>query len=156
MTDSESDGPGKQRAGDIFSRFEHMQRRMDQAYDRILGPPGASRFGPTYLEPSVDIYETDDEIVVLVEIAGIPEDQIELDVNGKTLTFRGERKPLGGRSKRTYAQMEISHGRFQRELELPSAVNAVDASAVYSDGILEITLPKASPVANRHLRIVVR
>jgi HSP20 family protein len=156
VTDAESERPGKQHAGDIFSRFEHIQRRMDQAYDRILGPPGASRFGPTYLEPSVDIYETDDEIVVLVEVAGIPEAQIEIEVDGTTLTFRGERKPLGGRPKRSYVQMEISHGRFQRELELPSAVNVEEASAVYSDGILEITLPKASPVANRHLRIVVR
>ena len=129
---------------------------MDQAYDRILGPPGASRFGPTHLEPAVDIYETADQIVVLVEVAGIPEQQIELAVDGTTLTFRGERKPLGGRPKRTYLQMEISHGRFQRELELPSPVNAEDASAVYSDGILEITLPKASPVTHRHLRIVVR
>ncbi|RLC55982.1 MAG: hypothetical protein DRI30_06600, partial [Chloroflexi bacterium] len=118
--------------------------------------PASPGFGRPYMEPPVDIYHTEKEVVVLMEIAGIPEEEIELEIEGRSMIVRGRRKPLGGRPNRVYSQMEIAHGAFQRDLLLPSDVNAEAAKAVYKDGILEITLPVTRPHSGRHLTIVVR
>ncbi len=140
-----------------MSDFEqHIQERMSRAYERVFGSPANPNFGRPYMEPPVDIYHTDTEVVVLMEIAGIPEEEIELEVEGRSMVVRGRRKPLSGRPSRVYSQMEITHGAFQRDLLLPSEVNAEAAKAVYKDGILEITLPVTKPHSGRHLTIVVR
>ena len=140
-----------------MSDFEqHIQERMSRAYERVFGSPANPGFGRPYMEPPVDIYHTDNEVVVLMEIAGIPEEEIELEVEGRSMVVRGRRTPLSGRQNRVYSQMEITHGAFQRDLLLPSDVNAEAAKAVYKDGILEITLPITKPHGGRHLTIVVR
>jgi HSP20 family protein len=139
------------------SDFEHhIQERMSRAYQRVFGSPANPGFGRPYMEPPVDIYHTEKEVVVLMEIAGIPEEEIELEVEGRSMVVRGRRKPIGGRPNRVYSQMEITSGAFQRDLLLPSEVNAEAARAVYKDGILEITLPVTKPHSGHHLTIVVR
>lgn len=141
---------------DIFTEFQRIHERMERAYQRVIGGPGSPRFCVPFLEPPVDIYETPDEVVVLVEMAGISPQDVSIQLDGTVLSVSGERRPLGGRPGRVYSQMEIPHGRFQRDLLLPAEVNAEAAQAVYKDGILEIVLPKAAPVSGRRLRITVR
>jgi len=144
------------RTADIFSQFEHIRERMEQAYRQVLGGPGRPGFCAPYMEPAADVYETDSEVIVLVEIAGISGEEIEMEIEGRTLVIRGARRPLPGRPRRVYSQMEIAHGAFQRELLLPAEVNAEAAVATYRHGILEVVLPKAGPSHNRQLRIVAR
>lgn len=144
------------KTADIFSQFEHIRERMDQAYKQVLGGPGSPGFCAPYMEPAADVYETDSEVIVLVEIAGISGEEIELEIEGRTILIRGTRKPLPGPRQRTYSQMEIAHGAFQRKLLLPAEVNAENAAATYQHGILEVVLPKAGPSHNRQLRIVAR
>jgi len=144
---------------DMFSQFEHIRERMDQAYRRVLGGPGGPGgpgFGVAYLEPATDVYETDTEVVVLVDMAGISGAEIDLEIDGRVLHLQGERRPLQGRPGMTYSQIEITHGMFRRDLLLPAEVNAEEAAATYNDGILEVVLPKARMGLNRQLRIVAR
>ena len=143
------------RTADIFSQFEHIHERVDQAYRQLIGKPGG-RFCVPYMEPAIDVYATDDEVVVLVEIAGISGEEVQLEIEGTSLVVRGERKTLPGRQGRLYSQMEIPHGVFQREITLPAEVSAERASATYTDGILEIVLPRTGPLMSRRLRIVAR
>ena len=144
------------KTADMFSQFEHIHERMQQAYKQVLGGPGNPGFCAPYMEPAADVYETAEEVIVLVEIAGISGEEIELDLDGRTLVIRGQRRPLPAKPRRTYSQMEIAHGAFKRELLLPSEVDAEHAAAAYKDGVLEVVLPKAGPHENRHLRIVAR
>ncbi len=144
------------RVADPFSSFEqHIRERMEQAYQRLGGAPGSPHFCGPFMEPPVDVYQTETDVVVLVEIAGISDEEVELEVEGNTLIVRGERKPLPGPSRRVYSQMEIAHGPFQRQLVLPAEVNPEAVKVVYKCGILEIVLPKASASSGRQLRIVV-
>lgn len=142
------------KTADIFYQFEHIRERMDQAYRRVLGSPGSPGFGVPYLEPAADIYETDSEVVVLVELAGISGAEVEIEIEGRILRFHGERKPLPGRPRKSYSQIEIAHGPFRRELVLPAEVDAEGAVANYKDGVLEVVLPKAATGLNHQLRIV--
>jgi HSP20 family protein len=139
-----------------MSDFEqHIQERMRRAYQRVFGAPGSPNFGRPYMEPPVDIYQTDKDVVVVMEIAGIPDAEVELEVEGRSMCVSGQRRPIGSLPGCVYSQMEITHGAFRRDLLLPAEVNAETADAVYKDGILEIRLPIAKPTHGRHLRIIV-
>ena len=144
------------RTADIFSHFELIHERIDQARRQVIGPPGGSRFCVPYMEPAIDVYETDGEVVVVVEIAGISGQEVTLELTGRSLFLRGERRPLPGRPQRLYSQMEICHGAFQRELQLPADVDAEKAQTAYGDGIFEVVLPKAAQGVGRQLRVVAR
>jgi HSP20 family protein len=145
------------KTADIFSQFEQIHERLEQAYRRLTGSgPGSPGFCPPFMEPPADVYETDEEVVILLEIAGIAGQEIEMQIEGRAIVIQGERKPLPGRPRRVYSQMEIASGPFRRELLLPADVNAEGVVASYKDGIVEVILPKAAPAFNRQLRITVK
>ena len=146
----------KERTADIFGDFERIRERMEQAWRQVLGPPGSPRFCPPVIEPAVDVYETEREVVVVAEMAGISEGEVEITVHGRTLVVSGERKPNPGRPGRLYSQMEICHGPFRRKLLLPTEVNPNGARVEYSRGMLEIVLPKVRRRTGHLVRIVVR
>src|SRR3972149_12072556 len=116
-------------APDIFSDFERIRERREQAWRQGLGPPGSPRFCSPLIEPPVDVYETEAEVMVVVEIAGISEEEVGIVVDGRRLILSGERKPGAAQPKRLYSQMEICHGPFRREALLPAEVNPEKASA---------------------------
>jgi HSP20 family protein len=146
------------RSASNFSDFDQrIQEHLDRAYRRVMGhSPGSPNFCAPYMEPPVDVYETATHVVVVMEIAGIPEEEIEIEVEGPSMLIRGERKSLPGPADRAYQQLEIANGMFQREIRLPAEVNPEKLEAVYKDGILQISLPKSQPNRGRQLRIVVR
>jgi HSP20 family protein len=146
------------RTADQFSGFDpRIQEHLDRARRTLMGgSPGSPNFCAPYMEPPVDVYQTETHVVVLVEIAGIPEEEIDIEVEGRNMLIRGERKALSGPALRAYHRMEIAHGVFQCDILLPTEVNPEELSAVYKDGILEIALPKSEARVGRQLRIVVR
>jgi len=142
------------RTSNIPSQVDHIRRRMEQARRRVIGAPG-SPFSVPFMEPAVDVYETDDAVIIVAEIAGIGQEEVELEVEGTTCILRGERKSGRTGPKREYSQMEIGHGPFLRELLLPAEVNPDAFITVYKDGMLQISLPKASPARSRRTKITV-
>jgi HSP20 family protein len=99
--------------------------------------------------PAVDMYETDAEIVVVFDLAGIDAQQTEVHTEPHLLTVHGVRRerraPLAADERRTYHALEIAYGRFERSLRLPPGIDTSAAQASYRDGFLEITLPKRLP-----------
>ncbi len=80
----------------------------------------------------------------------------KIAVNGRVLVVSGERRPSAGQPGRLYSQMEICHGPLRRELLLPADFNPGQARARYSQGMLEIVLPKVTRRVSRQVKIVVR
>jgi len=120
-----------------------VQRDIGRLMDEVVGrKPPAVRFSPRTWQPAVDIFETDREVVVLVELAGLKEDEIEVIVHNDLLTIKGERRDVKQGIKRTYSQMEILWGPFERSIALPANINADQIKAFYEAGILEVVLPK--------------
>src|ERR1051326_7611080 len=93
--------------------------------------------------PPTDIYETEDNFIVRVEIAGMREDDFEVAVQNNILMISGNRSDLNER--RGYHQMEIRFGKFEIAVEIPVAVEIESAVAEYKDGFLLIQLPKTNP-----------
>lgn len=91
-------------------------------------------------DPPTDVYETEDNYVVRMEIAGMREENFEVSIQHDTLYIMGTRPDFPAR--RAYHQMEIRSGKFMNTVTLPGPVDADHAFAEYQDGFLTITLPK--------------
>ncbi len=128
---------------DWLCNIHGMQWEIERLLDYFgKSKPPIVHFAPRVWEPAIDIYETEEDVVVLVELAGVKQDEIEIVVDGNTLVIRGERKEAQLRSKRIYYQMEIHKGPFERSILLPATVDPDKTKASYEDGLLEIVLPK--------------
>jgi HSP20 family protein len=103
---------------------------------------------PHVWRPPTDMYETEEAIVVRVEIAGMREQDFGVALEDRTLTIRGVRSDPTER--RAFYQMEIPFGEFSTEVELPVPIVTEAVEAIYRDGFLQITLPKARP---QHIQV---
>jgi len=119
-----------------------MQREMDRFVTDFAGrkPPPVT-YSPRPWQPSVDCFETAEEITVVIELPGMKADEIEVSVQGRILTVRGERQDPRRGVRRSYQLMEIAWGPFERQLELPAAVDSNAIKAAHGDGMLEIIVP---------------
>ena len=120
---------------------------MQHEMERLLGDfatrkPPSVRFSPRAWAPPIDIYETADEVVILVELAGVKQEEIEIEVQGNIFVVRGERRDIKQGIRRSYSQMEILWGPFERRVNLPTMVRVEGARAFYEGGFLEVVLPK--------------
>ncbi len=134
----------------------HMQREVERVMDDVASrKPPAVRFSPRTWQPAIDVYETGSDVVVLIELAGVKQDEIEVIVDNNILTIRGYRKDSKQGIKRTYSQMEILWGSFQREIPLPANVNTNQVKAFYENGFLEVILPRLNKEKAHHIDIKV-
>jgi HSP20 family protein len=108
--------------------------------------------------PAVDCFSTDDppQLVIVVELAGVDPESIEIAVEERALTISGER-PRPRVAGQVYQQAEIDYGRFERRLTLDRDIDTKSADAWYEAGMLRITLPVSRRAPRgRHVAIVVR
>jgi HSP20 family protein len=94
--------------------------------------------------PPTDVYETDDCVIVKVEVAGMHEEDFALSLDGKKLIISGVRRDPA--AKLGYQQMEILYGHFETDVRLNRAIEEDQIEAVYENGFLSVRLPKAKPV----------
>ena len=140
-----------------FSEFERLHEQMDQMWRRLSGAPsGRSRFSSPMLAPPTDVYETANEVVVVAEIAGIEEQEVEIEIEGDRLAFHGEKVDRDAHPNQRHTQMEICYGPFGRTVLLPAKVDPAAAEVSYSEGFLRIVLPKLHEEAPRRVRVNVR
>jgi len=101
----------------------------------------------------VDMYQTDNEIVVKAAISGVRTEDVQINVTGEILTIKGETKEKEEVKEKAYHLREQSWGMFERSIALPTEVIADKAKAEFENGILTITLPKAEEVRPRTISI---
>ena len=133
--------------------FGQVKRQMNKLMDQMQKGFFAFSPGETWT-PNVNLYENDNNYVVCVDLAGVIKEEIDLQVTGQTLTLKGSRTvPVQQRDGPPAAEnapapryrvhlMEIDHGQFVREVELPHDVESDTISAQYRNGMLWIELPK--------------
>lgn len=103
--------------------------------------------------PRVDIYETNDDIVVECELPGMHKDDIHVDVEGDRLSIRGERNEEKETEGRSYYRSERHYASFDRSFTLPAGIEADQVEAEYRDGILSIVLPKTETAKAKHVKV---
>lgn len=116
-----------------------------------MGQPMVQTTQPQAREPAVDVLETPDELLVLVDLAGFDQDDIQLDVDNDVLRIAASRTLAIDEEETLLAQERLT--RFERYLQLPVEANIEDASATHEDGVCRITLPKSEQARGSHHRI---
>src|ERR1043165_7239982 len=93
--------------------------------------------------PALDLYQSNDNVIAMVELPGMRKEDIEISLHDGTLTIGGERKSETGADGENATRTERFTGKFRRSITLPTRVDANKVNATYKDGVLTVTLPKA-------------
>ena len=135
-------------AREMMTLREAMDRLFDDAFTRPL-----SLSGNNWSIPAVDMYQTENEVVVKVALPGIKADEVQINVTGEVLTIKGETKQENETKEKAYHIREQRWGAFERSIVLPTEVVADKAKADFENGVLTITLPKAEEVKPKTINI---
>ncbi len=128
---------------DEFSPISSFRREMDRLFDNFLQTPAFSRsgdFGSLSANwPSIDVTDRGDELIVVAEVPGLTDKDVDLFVDNGILTIHGEKKSQ--QEERGYS--ERFFGQFERQIPLPASVDEQRCRADFHDGLLTIHLPKS-------------
>lgn len=105
--------------------------------------------------PAVDIYETENEVVVKADLPDVQEKDIDVRVENNTLTIRGERKFESEVHRENYLRVERAYGTFTRSFSLPNTVSTETIRAEYQNGVLSVHMPKREESKPRQVKIAV-
>jgi len=141
-----------QPASDLF----RMPRSMNRLFDTFFGSEGWNEVPCCEWAPAVDISETSDEITIKADIPGMAKDDISVVVQDNTLTLKGERRSEKKEEKADHYRVERTGGSFYRSFSLPAMVNASKIKANYTNGVLEIVLPKIEEAKPKEIEIDVK
>lgn len=141
---------------DPYKDFISLRDRMNKMFeDMVIESKGEEKDMMTgSWIPAVDIYETENEVVLSAEVPGINEKDIEIKVEDDNLTLKGERKFEKETREDNYHRIERSYGSFFRSFALPSYVDQDGIGAEYDNGVLKIRMPKRSELKPRKVRIL--
>jgi HSP20 family protein len=135
---------------DLISLREAMDRLFEESFVRPrtgwLAPVSAGAL-------AVDMYETDQDVVVKSSVPGIKPEDIDITITGDTLTIKGETKAEEKVERANYVRQERRYGAFSRSLTLPTTIVAEQAKAEFENGVLTLTLPKAEEVKPKTIKV---
>jgi HSP20 family protein len=123
--------------------MSNMRDMMDRLFDDGFRGPLATAFWDTASVPTMDLYQTENEVVVKMGLPGVKPDDIQISVTNGVLCIRGEVKEETEEKEKTYHLHERRYGSFSRSVTLPSNVNVEKSNADFENGVLTLTLPKA-------------
>ena len=138
-------------AREMMTLREAMDRLFDDAFTRPFSIMREG--GSNWSSPAIDIYQTDNEVVVKASLPGIKADEVQINVTGDVLTIKGETKQQDEKKDKSWHIREHRWGAFERSIRLPSGVIADRANADFDNGVLTITLPKSEEVKPRTITV---
>ena len=135
--------------------FGTLHREIDRLFDDLTNGFGLSGSQGTYLMPSIDVTETDNEIAITAEIPGLERKDVDISLENDVLTIRGEKKMEAEKKDKdkNVHLAERSYGVFYRVLQLPPGVEPSSVQAMMSKGVLKITIPKPARSAAKKIEV---
>jgi len=137
-----------------WAELDKMRQNLE-SWSRLFGPATEEAVPEAAVYPPINITEDADNIYVKAELPGIAAADLEIFVEGETLTIKGNRQPRSLQEKVSYHRREIARGTFNRALTLPKKVEADKVTAKATNGIITITLPKAEETKPRQINVTV-
>ena len=140
---------------DLAQLQDKMNRIFEDSLSLLRTGEGKELFALGSWVPPVDIYETEETIVLSAELPGMKKEDMSVEIKDNTLTIKGERKFERDSAAKSYSRIERSYGTFQRVFTLPHLVQQDKVKARYENGILEIILSKAEEGKTKHIKVEV-
>jgi len=139
-----------------FRDLVATQDRFNRLFNEALSPLfDSTSTGAGTWAPAVDVFETDQNVVIKAELPGVDPKDVEIRVEDGTLYVKGERKLENEVKEENYHRIERSYGSFMRTFPLPRSVDADKAAAEYKNGVLTLTLPKREEAKPKTIKIAV-
>ncbi len=138
------------RVPSVWRELNQIQRDMNRVFDGYS--PVRTRIAPSY--PALNIWSSEEDLIVNAEVPGIDVEDIEISVVGETLTLSGARKSEDLEEGARYHRQERGYGKFNRSVELPFPVDIDKVEATFKNGVLQISLPRSE--ADKPKKIVVK
>ena len=142
------------RRSDPFRDLVSLREAMNQLFeDSIVRPQSAASAPRAAGTLAVDMYETDEAVVVRSAVPGVDPADIDISIHGDTLTIKGETKTEEKIEEENYLCRERYYGAFSRSIMIPVSIEADNAEAEFEDGVLTLTLPKAEELKPKAIKV---
>lgn len=133
-----------------FREIASLQNEMSRFMNGLL--EGNGRTNEAWV-PALDVWETDSEIVYALDLPGVPEDKISVELDEGALTITGERERVDEQSDERFYRFERRFGRFSRTVGVPQGVTEDGVSAEYRDGVLEVHVRKPEQPKPKRIQV---
>lgn len=138
---------------EMLSLRDAMNRLFEESFLR----PGAFGLESSPSAAPVDVYETDNDLVLKASVPGLKPEDLDVTITGDVLTIKGEYKPEEqAEQQRNYLRQERRYGSFCRQLSLPTTIDANRVTATFDNGILTLQMPKREEVKPKSVKITAK
>jgi HSP20 family protein len=137
---------------DPFRSLSSLQEQVNRLFETTL-PGQTDTSALTTWAPAVDIYETENELVLKADLPEISEKDLDVRVENNMLTIRGERKFEQQVKEDNYLRVERAYGSFSRSFSLPNSVNTEGLKAEYKNGVLSVVMPKRADSKPKQVKV---
>ena len=137
---------------DPFHNLSSLQEQVNRLFEGSL-PRRSDQSALTTWAPAVDIYETENELVLKADLPDVNEKDLDIRIESNILTIKGERKFEEKVKEDNYLRVERTYGTFSRSFSLPSTVDNGSIKAEYKNGVLTVELPKRAESKPRQVKI---
>lgn len=138
-----------------FDELSTLKNRIDRMMTRFT-PPFEGELFTTQWAPPADVLETKEALLIKVELPGLTEKDIKVEVENGVLSITGERKMEKKEEDKNYYRIERSYGKFIRSFTLPANLYGEKILATYNNGLLEIEIPKKESAQPRTINVEVK
>jgi len=135
-----------------ISLFGSLYRDIDRLFEEFTRGPVVGQ-AQVNLVPSIDVTETDEEIVLSAEMPGLERGDVEISIEDDVLTIRGEKKIEEEKDDKNYHVSERAYGMFYRALQLPPGVDASKIQATMTNGVLKVAIPKPAKAQPKKVEV---
>ena len=136
--------------GDLISLRDAMDRLFEESFirptSRLLAPLGIG-------DLALDMYETQDDVVVKTAVPGVKAEDLDITITGDTLTIKGETKAEEEVKREGYIRQERRYGTFSRSVSLPDGLDTDNTEATFKDGVLTLRIPKLEEIKPKSIKI---
>ena len=140
---------------DPFRDLITLREKMNRLFEEAASSRGEEKdLISSSWTPSVDIFETEHEVVLTAEVPGIDDKDIEIKIEDSTLTLRGERNLEKEIKEENYHRIERAYGSFYRSFSLPNYIDAEKIKAEHENGVLKVVMPKKQELKPRKIKVL--
>lgn len=137
-----------------FRNGADIQTEVNRLFDNFFGrSASAAAHGGRAWAPAVDMYETNEDLMLTVELPGVREKDVTVSITGDLLVIKGERRFEQEVKEQRFLHVERTYGKFERLIQLPMPVQSDKVKAIYRDGVLQVQLPKVEAIKPKEIKI---
>lgn len=133
--------------------YHPLVRQMNRLFGDFFGETPSAMTGMREFTPSIDVSETESDILVKAEVPGVDPEEIDISITDDSVFIKGEKKEESETREENYYHFERKYGSFSREISLPANVKKDEASAETRDGVLTVKLPKQEKEKARAIKV---